>query len=57
MGEIIEETSHDNNKRRDDDNNVEITVKTVGPARPSRLLVASSIKVCFLSSSYFSNLW
>ncbi|XP_031288007.1 uncharacterized protein LOC116146725 [Pistacia vera] len=48
MGEIVEETNHDSNKRRDDDNNVEITIKTVGPARPSRLLVASSIKVCDL---------
>ncbi|KAJ0112848.1 hypothetical protein Patl1_03460 [Pistacia atlantica] len=48
MGEIVEETNHESNKRRDDDNNVEITIKTVGPARPSRLLVASSIKVCDL---------
>ncbi|KAJ4728721.1 ubiquitin family protein [Melia azedarach] len=39
MGEIVEETKENNNKV------VEITVKTIGPARPSRLSVSSPIKV------------
>lgn len=43
MEEIVEEETSGKHE-----NTVEITVKTIGPARPSRLHVPSSIKVCYI---------
>ncbi|KAM6557470.1 hypothetical protein CsatB_004489 [Cannabis sativa] len=50
MGEIVEEDEEElkplnHNKIHADKNKVEILIRTVGPARPSRLHVPSSIKV------------
>ncbi|KAF4404319.1 hypothetical protein G4B88_014775 [Cannabis sativa] len=50
MGEIVEEDEEElkplnHNKIHSDKNKVEILIRTVGPARPSRLHVPSSIKV------------
>jgi hypothetical protein len=54
MGEINEEDEAKSNHSNIDDNGnmAEITVKTIGPSPPSRLLLPSPIKVClFISSS------
>ena len=58
MGEIIEEeelivNSKGGEKAYIDTNSVDIILRTIGPARPSRLRVPSPIKVRF---SYLSNL-
>ncbi|XP_062145759.1 uncharacterized protein LOC133853757 isoform X2 [Alnus glutinosa] len=42
------EEPHMTNKKNDHNHTVEIVLRTVGPARPSRLRVSSSIKVCDL---------
>ena len=51
MGDIVEEldpnVESENTKKK-----VEIVLKTIGPARPSRLLVPSSIKVLSLFSTH-----
>ncbi|GMY29794.1 ubiquitin family, partial [Fagus crenata] len=53
MGEIIEEeelivNSKGGDKAYIDSNSVDIILRTIGPARPSRLRVPSPIKVCHL---------
>ncbi|XP_040988342.1 uncharacterized protein LOC121235953 [Juglans microcarpa x Juglans regia] len=53
MGEIVEEEGPDvgdadRNGEVDNNNTVEVILRTVGPARPSRLRVPSTIKVCDL---------
>ncbi|KAH7578615.1 hypothetical protein JRO89_XS01G0405500 [Xanthoceras sorbifolium] len=48
MEEIVEEKGEGRRRRREEGENVEITIKTIGPATPSRLLTPSHIQVCEL---------
>lgn len=57
QGEIVEEelvpiVGGNDGHESENINMVEIVLKTIGPARPSRLLVPSSIKVFICTSSF-----